>query len=61
MPRARNHSWHSGRVLDVEGGPAAVADGTPVQQYAYLGGDNQLWQLIALNQPVVVEPSTVCR
>jgi elongation factor Tu len=37
---------HSGKCLDVIGGPGAVANGVRVQQYDYLGGDNQKWRLV---------------
>lgn len=36
---------HSGRVLDVQGGSCALADGVVVQQWDYLGGLNQQWYL----------------
>jgi hypothetical protein len=35
----------SGRVLQVTGGPSAVAPATPVQQWDWIGGDNQMWRL----------------
>lgn len=37
----------SGMQLDVEGGPSATADGTPVIQYPYWGGTNEIWTLAA--------------
>ncbi len=39
---------HSGKCLDVLGGPSAVQNGTQVIQWDYWGGDNQQWQLIPL-------------
>ncbi len=37
---------HSGRCLDVRGGPAATEDGVLLQQWSCWGGDNQKWQVI---------------
>lgn len=37
---------NSNKVLDVVGGPVALANGTQVQQYDYLGGANQQWQVV---------------
>src|SRR5215470_11300496 len=39
---------NSGKVLDVRGGPGAVSNGTLIQQWDYLGGTNQQWQITAL-------------
>jgi hypothetical protein len=36
---------NSGKCLDVEGGPVAVADGAAAQQWDWYGGDNQKWRL----------------
>ncbi len=38
---------HSGRCLDVQGGPAATQNGVPLQQWGCWGGDNQKWQITA--------------
>jgi beta-glucosidase len=38
---------HSGKVLDVDG--ASMGNGAPIQQYDYLGGDNQLFRLEPLD------------
>ena len=38
----------STQSLDVTGGPEAVANGTPFQQWQYWGGDNQKFRLIPL-------------
>ncbi|MGH9667682.1 MAG: RICIN domain-containing protein, partial [Bryobacteraceae bacterium] len=37
---------HSGKCLDVAGGPTSTADGAHLQQWTCSGGDNQKWQLI---------------
>jgi hypothetical protein len=34
---------HSGKVLDVDG--VSTANGADIQQYDWLGGDNQRWKL----------------
>jgi hypothetical protein len=39
---------NSGKALDVQGGPGAVNNGTLIQQWDYLGGTNQQWQIVAL-------------
>ena len=36
---------HSGSVLDVAGGPEAVHPGDPIDQWEWLSGSNQRWQL----------------
>jgi hypothetical protein len=36
----------SGKVLDVRGGSGATANGLPIQQWDYLAGANQQWQLV---------------
>jgi len=38
---------HSGKVLDVEGGPTSTLNGAGVSQYDYLGGTNQQWRLVS--------------
>ena len=35
---------HAGKVWDVDGGPAAVADGTTVHLWTYVDGTNQQWR-----------------
>src|SRR5262245_4266522 len=39
---------HSGKLLDVEGGPSAQQDGVRVIQYSDNGGDNQKWRFSSL-------------
>jgi hypothetical protein len=41
---------HSGRCLEVQGGPSATQDGVPLQQWMCWGGDNQKWQFISAPQ-----------
>ncbi len=36
---------HSGKALDVTGGPTATQDGANVQQWTYGGGSNQQWKV----------------
>jgi elongation factor Tu len=38
---------HSGRVLDVSGGPAATNNGAPLNQWSALRGANQKWKISA--------------
>ncbi len=38
----------SGKCLDVTGGPAATADGVPIQQWGCGSGDNQKWKMVPL-------------
>jgi hypothetical protein len=40
---------HSGKALDVNGGPSATANGTQVIQYDYFGNDNQKWRFEQLS------------
>ena len=42
-------SKNSGKCLDVTGGPAATADGVPLQQWTCLGGTNQEFALSAVS------------
>ncbi len=35
---------HAGAVWDVDGGPGATADGTPVHLWSYVGAANQQWR-----------------
>jgi alpha-galactosidase len=37
---------HSGKCLDVSGGPGATQNAIAVQQWACLGGTNQQWKLV---------------
>jgi Ricin-type beta-trefoil lectin domain-like len=45
----RIRSVLSGKVLDVKGGPAAVANGVRIKLYQWLEGQNQIWYIE--NQP----------
>jgi elongation factor Tu len=36
---------HSSKVLDVSGGPAALSNGAPLQQWSPLAGANQRWKI----------------
>jgi hypothetical protein len=36
---------NSGQQWDVAGGPAAIYDGTPVIQWPYWGGSNEIWEV----------------
>ena len=38
----------SGKCLDVTGGPAATANGVPIQQWGCGSGDNQKWKMVPL-------------
>jgi hypothetical protein len=40
-------NYYSGLVLDVPNGSTKI--GTPIQQYPYNGGDNQLWYFIPIS------------
>ncbi|MFF3863301.1 RICIN domain-containing protein [Streptomyces sp. NPDC002209] len=42
-PRARLVAKHSGKVLDVAGGPGTADNGASVHQWEWKGGDNQKW------------------
>ncbi len=41
---------HSGKALDVNGGPGATADGANVHQWGYVGGTSQQWKLDQLSR-----------
>jgi len=43
----------SQKVLDVTGGPAALAAGTKVQQWSSVNGSNQRWRIEAVGQGIV--------
>ena len=43
---------HSGKVLDVSG--LSDDDGAPIQQWAWLGGENQQWEIVPVEPPYVV-------
>jgi Ricin-type beta-trefoil lectin domain-like len=45
----RIEKFMSGKVLDVKGGPAAVANGVRIKLYQWLEGQNQIWYIE--NQP----------
>jgi hypothetical protein len=36
---------NSGLVLDVQGGPSAISNGAPIDQWSFWGGTNQIWGL----------------
>jgi Ricin-type beta-trefoil lectin domain-like/Domain of unknown function (DUF4832)/Beta-galactosidase len=38
---------HSGKALDISGGPSATADGVLAHQWTYGGGNNQQWRIEA--------------